>query len=302
MISIIDLHSHIDTLPAWILKLCKIRGQKYSLNDHFHDSHKVILSVSIYAPPYTGYSYLLKMIDNLRTRIEQRPEIKLILNAQDLDADYQLGLILHLESGRFITKPRTEIPELFQKGIRGIIPLHYIDNQYGSSCDDPLRRFGLKSRDQGITPLARELVKICNDLKIWIDVTHTTDKCAYQFMEISNHVMASHMGIFDSVPKRRNKDLKFFGELQAKGGVWGLSPWEYTLGPGEDAFKQQLEFALSHGLGESACIGTDFGAPIQSAKHTKGLLDLLPIVRQLDSGAEKVLFQNALTFLKRALP
>ncbi len=302
MKGVIDLHTHLATLPTWIQSLVKFRNQSHALHNYLGWEYPVILNVAFYAPPYTSFNFLIDMIDQLQQQIQLHENIQVITKASDLERKFDLGLLFHVESGRFITEPKVQIPVLHEKGVRGLIPLHYIDNQFGESCDDPLRRFGLKTKQQGLTDLAQQLIEVCHQHHWWLDVTHSTDLCSEQWLASAEYVMCSHVGIRDRVNRARNKSLQFFKQLQAKKGVWGLSPWLYTVGDDDNAYLEQIQLAIDQGLCESVCIGTDFGTPIKTNQNSRDLKNIASQIQHKLANPEQILWNNAYSFFKRALP
>jgi len=302
MKKVIDLHTHLSNLDAWIQNICKGFGQNYQLEKHFVNDTKVILSVCVYAMPYQNYEFITNQLKEFTEAVKKYENIKLIKNKKDLEEDFQVGILFHLESARLLDNPKIQVPELFDLGIRGIIPIHFIDNIHGNSVDSPLRKLGLKKKDNGISNLCKELINVCNDKQIWLDLSHSTDKCGDQILERANQVMVSHVGIRDIISRQRNKTIDCFKAVHEKGGIFGISPWAILIGGKTNSFKKQFEFAIEKGLGKAVCIGSDFGAPVNTNKSTRSLFDMQAIVEGLDSHQTDILWDNAYGFLERALP
>ena len=171
----------------------------------------------------------------------------------------------------------------------------------GTSCDHPLRRVGFNLKDAGLSEYGREFVEKCNELKIWLDLTHTTDKTADDILEIANYSMVSHVGIRDTVNRKRNKSVDFYKKLSNKGGLIGITPWCHLIGDEEDSFYKTLKYGLDHGLEKSLCIGTDFGAPIKTHNTIKSIFDIGNIIDELPHSTDNIRWNNAYDFLKNAL-
>ena len=302
MKTLVDIHHHVDTLPSLLQLRNKGQGHIFALNNHLAEDYKTILSVPLYAQPGQNYDSLIQMIKLLKRRVDQAgSQARLILSKSDLSADFKLGVLLHVESARLIRKPENQLLELFELGIRGIIPLHFVDNQFGASCDDPLRTARLKRSDSGLTERGYLLIELMNKLKMWVDVTHTTDQTGLDILTCANEVMASHIAIRDLVPLKRNKPISFFKLLAEKNGIFGILPWQHLVGSQQDSYQQHIQTAIESGLANSLCIGTDFGAPIKTHTSIKSLYDCAKMVEAFDQ-AQLIQSENALRFFERALP
>ena len=295
---IIDLHTHLETLNPIVSFRNKIQGHLYSIGGHINKDYKVILSAAMYVQFWDNYEDLKKMTTDFIEVINKFGEdVKLITNQDELNSDYKVGIILHVESGRCLKDYKNQIPELFDLGVRGIIPIHFIDNQFGNSSDDPFRRLKIKRKDSGITEDAKELITICNKLGMWIDLSHTTDKTGYEMIELANEVMVSHVAIRDLVNRARNKDIKFLQKVASKKGIFGLTPWAHLVGDSVESLKKHLSFAIENNLAKNICIGTDLGAPIKTTSEIKSIFDLANITKNND-----FIFENGWVFFNRALP
>ncbi len=302
MKKVVDLHTHLSNLDNWILTICKTFGQSFELEKHFISDTKIILSVCIYAIAYRKYDFITNQLKEFTEAVKSHENIRIIKEAKDLEEDFQVGIVFHLESARLITNPKEMVPELFDLGIRGIVPIHFVDNIHGNSVDDPLRRINLKRRDSGISEICKELINVCNDKQIWLDLSHTTDKCGDQILDRANQVMVSHVGIRDIINRQRNKTIDCFKAVHEKGGIFGISPWAVLIGGKENSYREQFQYAIDHGLGEAVCIGTDFGAPVNTSKTTRSLFDMQRVAESLPVHGEDIAWNNAYKFLERALP
>ena len=303
MKKLIDLHHHLETLQEVFQFRSKVQHHLISLKGHIRDNHKTIISVAMYVQFYQSYDDLIDLIRNFRNEVIALEEVKLIETHEDLDDDFKLGIILHIESGRTFENVDEQIPEVFELGVRGIIPVHFHDNKIGVSCDAIKRRFWLDRKDPGLSEYGQHFVALCNKHHLWLDLAHCTDKTAQDILNFANHSMVSHVAIRDLVDWKRNFPIKFFKKLQEKQGVFGITPWQHLIGDKADAYQYQIQFALEHELENSLCIGSDFGAPIATHENYRSIFDLEKAVEDLDPQiAQKIKWNNAYQFLKRSLP
>ena len=302
MLKIADLHNHLDTLPFLFNLRNRLQGHKISLSDYLTHDSKVIISVAFYVTCFGSYSGLLRMIRELKYEIKMLGDnVKLLESKSDLESNFSLGLIFHVESARLIKNPKDQLPELFDNGVRGIIPLHFVDNHLGTSCDDILRRSGFKRSDFGLTQAGEDFVELCNELGIWLDLTHTTDQTASDLLESANEIMVSHIGVRDIKNLSRNKSIDFYKKIAKKNGVIGIIPWEHLIGSEKHHYQLQFKTLISEQLQNHICIGTDYGAPIKTHKDFKSAFDLGGEIKELPK-SDDLLWNNAFRFFKRALP
>ncbi len=300
MTNIIDLHTHLDSLQTYVQLRSKLQNHKITINEHFKSNHKVILNLAFYMQFYQSFEDLIKLIKKYREIIETTPGCKLIKNKADLDSNYQIGFIFHLESARLIKHPENQLEQLSQLGVRGIIPLHFIDNQYGNSCDDFGRRLKLKSDDNGLTQFGKDLVEICNQKRMWIDISHATDRTASDILKHANFVVASHTGIREFKNFKRNIPLEHAKEIQNKNGLIGLIPWTHLIPNHKNGYRELVEFSLKSGLEKAIGIGTDFGAPIKTYKENKSIFNLAEVIDlNFKESASKIKSENALNFYSK---
>lgn len=295
---IVDLHHHAATLNGLIRLRGKLQGHLVTLDEHLRHDRQVILSVSLYVNFYRDYDRILQMIQTIKEEINRLGErATLITHQGDLNKNFNLGIVLHVESARTLTKFDDQLPRLFEQGVRGIIPMHFVDNHLGTSCDDPLRRVNLKREDLGLSKEGVKFTELCNQLGLWIDLTHTTDKTGHDFLSLAHKVMVSHTGIRDLKNIKRNKSLSFLKDVSRKDGVIGLSPWGHLFSGQAKDYLHMVSYAHEHGLDQHICIGSDFGAPIKTEPSIKSIFDIGEIYPN-----ENFLHSNALRFLSHSLP
>lgn len=301
---IVDIHNHLDLLPGPI--------NLYNQYIYRHQNHpsfllqtarkqnvKLIVSVALYLSPFPGNP--IKQIKAQVQRVEQlaqkNSDVKLIKKASDLQGDYKLGLTLHLESARWLNGNIDQLKRLHQMGVRGIIPVHFLTNWFGGSGEDPRSSYGL-------TETGKRFLDEMSKLHMWMDVSHMDEDTTAQALNyFQGSTIASHIGLQKFKPPKRNISEKNARELFKRGGKYGLIAWSHLMGKTEADFKQQIDFLIAEGFSEHLVIGTDFGAPIKTPKFIKSLFDYSSFIeKNYPQVAEKILSQNALDFLQKALP
>ena len=107
------------------------------------------------------------------------------------------------------------IEEFYNRGVRLIGPVHFMDNQFADSATD------LSASDLGgLTPLGEELIREANRLGMMIDASHAADSALEAIMEVSSTpVVLSHTGVSSLYDHPRNISDDLLRKVAADGGV-----------------------------------------------------------------------------------
>jgi len=122
---------------------------------------------------------------------------------QSIENSYPLGTDLGM------------VEEFYNRGVRLIGPVHFMDNQFADSATD------LSGSDLGgLTPLGEELVREANRLGMMIDASHAADSALEAIMEISSTpVVLSHTGVSSLYDHPRNISDELLKKVAEDGGV-----------------------------------------------------------------------------------
>lgn len=134
--------------------------------------------------------------------LEEAGEIKMIATRAELDkhaalwqngASHAIGCILSLEGADSLITPG-HLERAYAQGLRAVGPAHYGPGRYAQ---------GTQSTG-GLPPLGRELLKEMERLGVILDVTHLSDECFWEALDIfSGPVWASHHNCRALVPHQR---------------------------------------------------------------------------------------------------
>lgn len=303
MNKIVDIHNHLDTLSPIFRYRNKIQGHLLKMEDHIKEGTQCLINLAFYVQGYENFEDLIKLIQETRKKASLLGDrVQIIKNSKDLDKEFSLGLIFHVESGRTLKNYKKELPILRSEGVRGIIPVHFKDNHLGNSCDDIWRRIGLKKQDRGLSQKGKEFTKICNDLGFWLDLSHSSEKMGEDLLEYGEKVMISHVGVRELRNLKRNKPLSILKEIAKKNGLIGVIPWAHLIGNQKESFQETVSYLVKNELEDSLSFGSDFGAPIKTAKHLKSIFDLSREIKSIPFDPEKMRWKNPWAFFKRVLP
>jgi microsomal dipeptidase-like Zn-dependent dipeptidase len=304
MRTLVDIHNHLDLLPG-VIRFFNSRiyhhrnSSEYLLRTARRRGLRLIVSTALYAVPGMGepLEQIKKQIRKIEKWISLNPDAKLIKTAQDLDSPFTMGLVLHLESARWIKGRAGLLDRLHNLGIRGVIPVHFVTNWFGGSGEDPRPAHGLTEKGRAfLDEMARR--------KIWLDISHLDDRTTTEALNyFSGDIIASHTGLQKFRPLRRNLSGDNLKLLLRKGGCLGLIAWSHLTGKTPEDYKEQIRFLLTRGFENNLVVGTDFGSPINTPAFLKSFFDYADFIESnYPEVAPKILSGNALTFLQKSLP
>ena len=303
MKTIVDIHNHLDLLPGFI-RLFNNKVYKHSNDPNYlldqarSRNNRVIISVAIYVSPLLAppLKQVEEQVRHLQKFVNTNDDVMFIKSADDLDKDFSMGLLLHLESARWLNGDLKKLNQLYDLGVRGIIPVHFVTSWFGGSGEDPRQA-------DGITDSAKNFLHEMHRLGMWMDVSHMDEKTCKQSLEhYPGPVMASHIGLKEFRPPKRNISIQNAKTMFSKGGCYGLIAWTHLMGKTEAEFKQQIDYLIQEGHQDHLTIGTDLGAPIKTPSFIKNLFDYADFLeKNYPQLADKILAENAISFFKKAL-
>ncbi|MCR9279783.1 MAG: dipeptidase [Pseudomonadaceae bacterium] len=160
-----------------------------------------------------------ELIDLVEGLVEASPDkFGLAWCADDVDALKAQGRIafpLGMENGGPVAGSIDELKRYFDRGIRYITLAHSKSNHISDSSYD------VNERWQGLSPFGKELIGHMNRLGVMVDISHLSDKAAWQVLEFSEvPVIASHSSLRHFTPDwQRNMSDEMVQALTANGGV-----------------------------------------------------------------------------------
>jgi len=224
-----------------------------------------------------------------------------------------IGYILSLEGADSIIDLRY-LERAYENGLRAIGPAHYGPGTYayGTDSDGPLGQKG------------RELIKKIEELGLILDVTHLSDTCFWEALDMySGPLWASHNNCRALVNHNRQFSDEQLQEIAKRGGVigvaldaWMLVPhWQRGISTPEsmNVGLQQMVDHIDHicqltGNCHHVGIGTDLDGAFgkeQCPKDLDTIADLQKLPKMLQergyskSQVAQILSKNFIAFLER---
>lgn len=182
--------------------------------------------------------------------------------------DIQLALkgdphvVLSVEGATFADGDLAPLTAAYDKGIRHIQLVHYIQNPIG---DFQTR----KPQHHGLTKFGTDVIRECNRLGILVDLAHCTQDAVMQALEVSTAPMVwSHSSVTRArkptytmpIWQARQLSLEGAKAIADKGGVVGLWAMRTDVGRSVEAYADRM-LELADWLGEDhVAFGTDLNA------------------------------------------
>jgi membrane dipeptidase len=133
-----------------------------------------------------------------------------------------LGFILSMEGADPVLSPQ-QVHEWWEAGLRIIGPAHYGVSPYAHGT----------GTEGGLFSGGRELLKVMQEVGIILDVTHLSDRCFDEALDIyGGPVLASHHNCRALVPNQRQLTDDQIKRLIARGAVIGTALDNWMLYPG----------------------------------------------------------------------
>ena len=200
---------------------------------------------------------------------------------------------------------------LHQAGLRSIGPVWSRSNVFGHGV--PFRCPSSPDTGPGLTDLGKELIRVCNRLKIMIDLSHLNEKGFWDVAALSNApLVATHSNAHALSPHSRNLTDKQLAAIRETGGMVGINyAVSFLREDGQHVKDTPPELIIDHvehvmkQVGEDGVgFGSDFdGARIPNKlENAAGLPVLVEIMRERGYGEtliEKICSKNWLRLIER---
>lgn len=225
---------------------------------------------------------------------------------------HKMGIMLHIEGCESIDKNFSSLEMLYAAGLRSLGPVWSRDNIFGVGV--PFDFPGNPDSGAGLSDLGIELIKICNQMNILVDLSHLNEKGFWDVAKHSdNPLMATHSNIYELCNTARNLKDKQLDAIAETNGIVGLnfatgflnSTGDMDADASLDTMLKHVEYMLEK-LGENGvALGSDFdGAPLPSELSSSAELpNLVARFKQAGYSAElidKICYKNWLSHMERS--
>ena len=257
----------------------------------------------------------LQMV-SLLFRIARQSEgmVRVCRNASEIRATVEAGAmatVLHFEGAEPIDRDFRMLEVLYESGLRSLGPVWSRPNIFGHGV--PFRFPSTPDTGPGLTDEGKALVRICNELRILIDLSHLNEKGFWDIAAMSSApLVATHSNAHAICPHSRNLTDRQLAAIRHSGGVVGINYATCFLRADgrmlADTPLEQLvrhaDYLIEHLGVDGVALGSDFdGAVIPKEMATvAGLPHLVDAFRAAgydEPTLKKLCFDNWLGVLER---
>lgn len=219
---------------------------------------------------------------------------KIVRNAGDLDGKGH-KMLLALE-GTDVVTGLEDIYFLKENGVRSIGLTWNYDTRFAASCNS--------KKDYGLTGSGEELIQLCNELNMAIDLGHSSDRTIIEASELSKTpVIVSHTNPKSYFEIYRNIGDEAIEAVVKNGGVIGLTSIPQTLGenPTIDNLVESITYVGENFGWDYVAMGSDFLGIESTIKGFDTVHDIHALADKLGNHADQVLWKNSYRALSKIL-
>lgn len=256
-----------------------------------------------------AFERVLQAIDRYNEQVLSLPEMVAVRHRSDLQAlepGRAIGALLTLEGVDALPADPGTIRLLYERGVRAVGMTWNHANWAADGAGVP--------DAGGLTALGRELVAVCHELGMILDVSHLSERGFWDVAAMANKpFIASHSNVHALCSHPRNLRDDQIDHMVASGGMIGLTfvPW-FLVPAGERPARaadllRHLEAVCERGGRFSVGFGGDFDGfdtPLPGLEHPGKYTTLREMLLKRYSQEETADFLsgNWLRFLWRELP
>jgi len=225
----------------------------------------------------------------------------------------QIAMLMHIEGAEAIDADFNSLETLYAAGLRSIGLVWSRNNIFAKGV--PMGFPGSPDTGAGLTDLGKELVVLCNEKGIMLDVSHLNERGFWDVVNLSDApIVATHSNVHALCPSPRNLTDQQLSAIADSKGVVGVNfHVAFTRPDGSRDPDMDLEFMIRHlsylveKLGENGvALGSDFDGATMPLKigNAAGLPVLTNAMEQAQFGEkliEKICYSNWVDLLDRTL-
>ena len=212
--------------------------------------------------------------------------LKICCNAGELRqcfASDTIGVIMHIEGAEAVGEDFSGLEILYRAGLRSIGPVWSRPTRFGHGV--PFRFPSSPDTGPGLSDLGKELVRVCNQLKIVIDLSHLNEAGFWDVAKLSDApLVATHSNAHALSNHSRNLTDRQLAAIRDSGGIVGSNfatsmtraDGRSTANSSIDDMLRQFDYLIKHLGINGVGMGSDFdGATISGEiRNVCGLTSL----------------------------
>lgn len=252
------------------------KGYKFDPSEYFPDHNSLFRQVRFYQS------------------LEREGLVKLVRNKSDLRAP-GTKFLMAME-GTDTISGEEDVRFLKENGLRSIGLTWNTETRFAASC--------ASRKDYGLTGSGEDLVKLCNELHIGIDLGHASDQTIIDTANMSKYpVVVSHTNPKSYFKVFRNMSDEAIEAVVKNKGIIGLTSIISTLGDSPDInnLVESIKYVGESYGWEFPALGSDFLGISSTLKGFDSVSDIHVLGEKLGEHAEDVLWNNSLRAISAIL-
>ncbi len=170
-------------------------------------------------------SVLAMMASAYRLEAMSGKKVKIIRTSRQLVSAIEKGvlaMVLHVEGVEALKKDLDALGVLYEAGLRSLGPVWSRSNAFGHGV--PFNFPDSPDIGPGLTAAGKELVRLCNQMGIMVDLSHMNEKGFWDVASLSTApLVASHSGAHALCPSPRNLTDDQLKAIRDSGGLVGVN-------------------------------------------------------------------------------
>jgi membrane dipeptidase len=177
----------------------------------------------------------MRMVEAVGSLCSEHPDrLVLVRTWSDIEAacagSGKIAAICGLEGADPLKGDPQALLPFYHAGVR-LLTLAWADNAFSGTAVNPYSRTG-RGTGLGLTRKGRELVGVCDELGVVVDVSHASDQAFWDVCAVSTKpFVASHSNCRALCPHPRNLTDEMIRAVADRGGVVGINLFSGFLSP-----------------------------------------------------------------------
>ncbi|MCJ7627586.1 MAG: dipeptidase, partial [Longimicrobiales bacterium] len=177
------------------------------------------------AQPGALNSVMAMMASLFRLQKLSQGQVKVVTTHRQLTSAMDRGVlaaVMHMEGVEAIRTDLDALGVLYEAGLRSLGPVWSRPNAFGYGV--PFNFPDSPDIGPGLTAAGKELVKLCNELGILVDLSHLNEMGFWDVVAVSNApIVASHSGAWSLCRSPRNLTDEQLRAVGDSGGIVGVN-------------------------------------------------------------------------------
>jgi membrane dipeptidase len=175
--------------------------------------------------PRAMNAVLTMMATLFRLEKMARGQVKVVRTHRQLTSAMERGVlavVMHIEGAEALKKDLDALPVLYEAGLRSLGPVWSRPNAFGHGV--PFNFPDSPDIGPGLTSAGKDLVRVCNQLGMVVDLSHLNEKGFWDVVALSNApIVVSHAAVYTLSPSPRNLTDDQLMAVGESGGIVGVN-------------------------------------------------------------------------------